>query len=98
MRRAQRALAGWHLSMPPSFLVLGFVLASIYGLVFFIFFGHGWWRLLFYWFVGVAGFFAGQGVASVLGLALFNIGDLSLVEGTVVSVASLVAVRVWRRG
>jgi hypothetical protein len=82
--------------MTPS-LVLALVLASLYGLVFYLLFGHGWLRLVFYWLVSVAGFFLGQWIARAVGLALFNIGDLNVVEGTLVSWLSLSAVHAWRR-
>jgi hypothetical protein len=77
-------------------LVLGFTLSTLYGLVFFLAVGHGWPRFFFYWIVGVVGFFAGQTIAHLVGLAIFNLGDLNLVEGTVVSWVGLVAARAWR--
>ena len=77
-------------------LVLGFTLSTLYGLVFFLVVGHGWPRFYFYWTVGVVGFFAGQAIAHLIGLAIFNLGDLNLVEGTVVSWVGLVAARAWR--
>ncbi len=76
--------------------VLAFLLASAYGLVFFLIFGHGWLRLVAYWVGGVAGFFLGQVLASFVGLALFNIGEMNLVEGTLVSWFTLFALRAWR--
>ena len=77
-------------------LVLGFTLSTLYGLVFFLVVGHGWSRFFFYWTVGVVGFFAGQTIAHLVGLAIFNLGDLNLFEGTVVSWVGLVAARAWR--
>jgi hypothetical protein len=82
--------------MMPS-LVFGFILASLYGLVFFIFFGRGWWRLIFYWLASVVGFFLGHWAAGLLGLAIFNIGELRVIEGTIVSGLGLLTLRVWRR-
>jgi hypothetical protein len=76
--------------------VLGFLLASVYGLVFYLFFGHGWRRLAFYWVIGVVGFFLGQGLANLVGLAIFNIGEMNLVEGTLGSWLCLLAARAWR--
>lgn len=83
--------------MVPPFLAFGFVLASIYGLVFYVLFGHGWMRLGVYWLVGVCGFAAGQFIASALGLALVDLGATKLVEGTFVSWFCLVAARVSLR-
>jgi hypothetical protein len=82
--------------MIPS-LVFGFVLATLYGLVFYVFFGRGWLRLVSYWLVSVVGFFLGQWVVGLLGLAIFNIGELRVIEGTIVSWLSLWTIRVWRR-
>jgi hypothetical protein len=81
--------------LQPS-LVLAFLLATIYGLAFYIVFGRGWLRLGLFWLIGVLGFFLGQGLANLVGLALFNIGEVNLVEGTIVSWLSLVAVNAWR--
>ncbi len=81
--------------MPPSF-IFALTLASLYGLVFFLIFGHGWLRLVFYWLISVAGFLLGQWVANLIGLAIFNIGEVNLFEGTLVSWLSLFAVRAWR--
>ena len=82
--------------MNPS-LVFGFVLATLYGLVFYVIFGRGWLRLIFYWLASVGGFFLGQWIAGLLGLAIFNIGELRVVEGTIVSWLGLWTMRVWRR-
>ena len=78
-------------------LVLALALSSLYSLVFFLILGHGWRRLIFYWTVGVAGFFLGQWIAALVGLSILSIGDLNLVEGTVVCWIGLFAARAWRR-
>ena len=78
-------------------VVLAFIVASLYGLVFYLLFGRGWLGLGLYWLVGVAGFAVGQWLGTLAGIALFNIGPVNLVEGTLVSWASLFAVRAWRR-
>ncbi|MBI4785765.1 MAG: hypothetical protein HY782_01800 [Chloroflexi bacterium] len=78
-------------------LVLAFVIGSLYGLVFYLVFGRGWARIPLYWVTGLAGFALGQWLGSSIGLSLFNIGPVNLVEGTLVSWASLFAVRAWRR-
>ena len=76
--------------------VLAFLLASAYGLGFYLILGHGWLRLALYWLVGVIGFFLGEALANLVGLAIFNIGEMNLVEGTLVSWLGLFAVRAWR--
>lgn len=82
--------------IPPS-LILGFALATLYSLVFFLVFGHGWLRLIFYWIVGVVGFWVGQWIAGLVGLSIFSIGELNLVEATAVSCVSLFVARAWRK-
>lgn len=77
--------------------VLAFLIASVYGLVFYLVFGRGWLRLAFYWLVAVAGFFLGQVIASLIGLAILNIGETNLVEGTLVSWLGLIGAWAWRR-
>jgi hypothetical protein len=81
--------------MSPS-IILGFVLGSLYGLIFFIIFGQGWFRFTIYWVISVVGFFLGQWIGGLLGLAVFNVGEVHFVEGTVVSCASLWTLRLWR--
>ena len=77
--------------------VLAFFIASAYGMVFFLFFGHEWRQLFLFWGVAVSTFMIGQAIAKAIGLGLFNIGALNLVEGTVASALGLMAARVWRR-
>jgi hypothetical protein len=77
--------------------VLALAIASLYGLIFYIVFGRGWTRLLLYWFVGVVGFALGQWVGGAIGLSLFTIGSVNLLEGTVLSLVSLFVVRAWQR-
>lgn len=82
--------------MSPA-IVLGLVLASFYGLVFYTLWGHGWLRLIGYWVVGVAGFFLGHALAGIIGLGLFDIGELHVVEGTLMSWLGCVTLHVWQR-
>lgn len=82
--------------VPPS-LVLSLIISSLYGVVFYLIFGQGWAQLVLYWITGTVGFAAGELIAQGIGLALFNIGDVNLVEGTLVSWLSLIVLRAWRR-
>jgi hypothetical protein len=82
--------------MAPSIL-LGFILSSLYGLVFFVAFGQSWLQLFFFWGVSVLFFFLGLWLASFIGLGLFNVGSLNWIEGTVASCLSLWASRWWLR-
>ncbi len=78
-------------------ITLVLVLSTLYSLVFFLVFGHGWLRLFLYWIVGIVGFSLGQWIATVVGLSIFGIGEVNLIEGTLVCWVSLFAVRAWRR-
>lgn len=77
--------------------VLAFFIASAYGLVFFLFFGQGWRQMFLFWSVAVVAFLLGQGIAKAVGLNLFNIGVVNLVEGIVASTLGLIAARAWAR-
>jgi hypothetical protein len=77
--------------------VLALFIASAYGLVFFLFLGQGWRQLFLFWGVAVAAFLIGQGIARTVGLSLFNIGAVNLVEGIVASTLGLIAARTWGR-
>lgn len=81
--------------MAPAF-VFALVLASLYGLLFYVIGGHGWWRLVFYWLVSVLGFFLGQGIARLIGLAILKIGEVNVVEGTLASWLGLFAWHAWQ--
>ncbi len=78
-------------------LVLGLIIASLCGLVFYLVFGHGRLRLIGYWLVALVSFGVGHWVAGLLGLGIANIGELRIVEGTLVSVVSLFAARAYWR-
>lgn len=82
--------------MSPA-IVLGWVLASFYGLGFYVLWGYGWLRLIGYWAAGVAGFFLGHALASLVGLGLFDIGELHVVEATIVSWLSCAILHVRKR-
>ncbi len=78
-------------------IVLAFVLASLYAFLFYLFSGEGWGRLIFYWAASVLGFAVGNWLGSLIGLSLFTVGAVNIVEATLVSWASLFAARAWRR-
>jgi hypothetical protein len=72
---------------PP--IVLGFVIGSLCGLIFFLIFGRGWARLFLYWGIGVLGLVVGQWLGDRVGLGLFMIGDVRPIEGVLFSWLSL---------
>jgi hypothetical protein len=74
-------------------LLFSLLLASVYGLAFYILFGRGWLMLGLYWVVAVAGFFVGQLVSRIIGLTLIPIGSVNVVEASVLSIIALLAAR-----
>jgi hypothetical protein len=69
--------------MPPA-LIISVLLGSLYGLIFFLFSGktrRGFW---YYWLVGAIGFLAGQFVAEYVRLSNITLGDVHVIEGSLV--------------
>lgn len=78
-------------------IALSFIIASLIGLVFFMLFGRGWLRLLVYWLVALAGFFAGQIITSLLSFSLFPIGSVNVLEATITCLIALFVTRaLWK--
>ncbi len=80
--------------LAPS-IVFTLVLASLYGLLFYLVFGRGWARLGLYWLVGILGFVLGNWLGGIIGLSLLTIGPVNVVEGTLVCWAGLFVARAW---
>jgi hypothetical protein len=78
--------------------LLSFLLASLYGLVFFLFSRRDWLGLVVYWLVALVGFALGQSASSVLGTSVLPIGQVNVVEGSLASVLALLILRVLWRG
>lgn len=81
--------------MPP-YLILGLVLAIIYGTLFHLWRGRTFQDLALYLAVAVVGFGVGHYLGVVFGLSMWLVGPLHLAEGTVVSWASLFVAQ-WLR-
>ncbi len=78
-------------------LIFGFVISSLYGVTFYLLFGHGWMRLWAYWGIGIAGFAVGQWVGGLTGLSALNIGAVNFIEATAISWISLFGARALKR-
>ncbi len=78
-------------------LVFGFVISSLYGVAFYLLFGHGWVRLWAYWLKGIVGFAVGHWMGGVIGLSALTVGAVNLLEATVMSWISLFGARALRR-
>lgn len=70
--------------LSPS-LVFSALLASLYGAVFHFIWGKRWRDLGIYWAVAVIGFAMGQAVFDWLGFSVFMVGQVRVLESTIVS-------------
>jgi hypothetical protein len=75
-------------------LILGFLLASLYGAIFHLFLGGGMGRLVLFLILGWLGFIAGQILASNLGWTFDQVGALHLGTASLTSFIFL-AVGYW---
>lgn len=69
--------------MPPA-LIVSFLLGSIYGLLFFLLARkskRGFWL---FWLVGALGFVLGQFIAEYVHLSQITLGDVHVIEGSLV--------------
>lgn len=71
-------------------LVLSIILASAYGLAFFLWRGHTVRDLLFFWLAAVVGFAAGQIAGQLLDILPWTLGQVHIIEATVIAVLFLV--------
>lgn len=78
--------------MPP-FLLFSLLLGGIYGTLFHLWRGKTIRDLILYFFTGIIGFILGQVLGSLLGLNIFMIGPLHMVEATGVSWISLFVIK-----
>jgi len=80
------------LLLSPS-LVFSFLLASLYGAVFHFIWGRRWRDLAVYWVVAVVGFGIGQALFDFLEISIYMIGQVKVVESTIVSWVCLFVAR-----
>lgn len=79
-------------------LLFSFLLASVYGLFFYIVFGRGWIGLAVYWIVALVGFALGQFLSSALSFSLLPVGSVNAIEGSITSMILLLLTRtLWKR-
>jgi hypothetical protein len=79
-------------------LLFSFLLASIYGLAFYLLFGRGWLALGVYWFAALAGFAVGEFVSQTVGFSLIPIGSVNVIEASVMSFLVLFLTRtLWKK-
>ncbi len=80
------------MAVSPS-LVFSLLLASLYGAVFHFVWGKRWRDLALYWMVAVVGFAIGQALFNFLGFSIYLIGEVRVVESTIVSWVCLFVAR-----
>jgi hypothetical protein len=78
--------------MPP-YLLLSVLLGGLYGVLFHLWRGKTLRDLAIYFLTGIIGFFLGQAAGNLLGLDLFLIGPLHVVEATLVSWLGLFVIK-----
>ncbi|MGB8645038.1 MAG: hypothetical protein WCF84_07355 [Anaerolineae bacterium] len=83
--------------MPIPALLLGFVLASVYGVAFFLAVGKGWLDLGLYWATALAGFALGELLSRLLHLSVLPIGALNVFEASVMSLLALALLWIFQR-
>jgi hypothetical protein len=77
-------------------LVLSLVLASVYAVLFYLFRGRGLRDLLFFWLAAVVGFGSGQLAGYVWDFVPWTIGQVHVIEATLVALFFLVLAQ-WLR-
>jgi hypothetical protein len=79
-------------------LLFSFLLASLYGVAFYFFFGRGWLALGVYWIAALIGFALGQFLSSALSISLLPVGAVNAIEASVTSLILLFLIRtIWKR-
>lgn len=80
--------------MPLPSLLFSFLLASLYGVLFYLLFGRGWLALGVYWLAALIGFALGQFLSGAVAFSLLPIGSVNVIEA---SIASLIVLALTRR-
>jgi hypothetical protein len=77
-------------------LLFSIVLASVYAAVFFVWQGRGLRDLVFFWLAALVGFASGHLVGTLWGFVPWTIGQVHIIEATIVTVLFLAIAR-WLR-
>lgn len=77
-------------------LLLSLVLASLYGALFALWQGRNLRDMLFYWLAALVGFASGHIVGALWGFVPWTIGQVHVIEATIVAILFLVIAR-WLR-
>jgi hypothetical protein len=79
-------------------LLLSLVLASLYATIFYLLQGQRLRDLLFFWLASLIGFASGHVVGTVWDFVPWTIGEVHVIEGTIVALLLLVIARWLRQG
>ena len=77
-------------------LVFSIIIATVYGLLFYLWQGRTLRDLLFFWLAAVVGFASGQVVGMLLDVISWTVGQVHVAEGTLLALLFLVLAR-WLR-
>jgi hypothetical protein len=72
------------LLLSPS-LVFSVLLASLYGAIFHFIWGKKWRDLALFWAAAIVGFGIGQAIFGLLNFSVYMIGEVRIVESTILS-------------
>jgi len=76
------------LLVSPPF-VLSLAVASLYGGVFHLIWGRSWGEFVLYWFTAIVGFELGQAIGDAVGLNIVMVGQVHLLESSLVCWAAM---------
>lgn len=79
----------------PVFL-LGSTVATAWAALFHLLWGKKWRELVLYWFAGLVGFSIGQVIGNALGLEILLLGQVRLLEGTLVCWLAMLIARCFK--
>ncbi len=83
--------------MIPPAIILSAVIGGIYGALFYLWKGKTWSDLALFIIVAILGFFVGQLVAFLLQLDVMMVGQVHLIEGTLLAWLFMLAIA-WLKG
>lgn len=83
--------------LQPPALILTVVVASVYGAAFFIVQGRRARDLLFFWLAALVGFTSGHLVGELWGFVPWTVGQVHIIEATVIAVLFLIIARLLRQ-
>ena len=78
-------------------LLLSLVLASLYGALFYLWQGRRLRDMLFFWLAALVGFASGHIVGALWGFVPWTIGQVHVIEATIVAILFLVIARLLRQ-